>query len=166
VNNLLHRRSIPVLPSSVCLKSVSQSSATFFSDKIHKLHTSILSQGSYCSPHVDPTSKPSDFSFFPSATEEEDSKLLDQSAVTSCDLDPIPASTVKQCASVLVPTITKIINISLSSGVFPAQFKNYSVHPLLKESNLDKESLANYRPVSHLSFLSKLSQAPSNESLV
>jgi hypothetical protein len=52
----------------------------------------------------------------------------------------------------------KIINLSLSSGVFPEQFKNCSVHPLLKKSNLDKESLANYRPVSHLSFLSKLTE--------
>jgi hypothetical protein len=112
---------------------LSQSFATFFSDKIHKLHTSILSQGNHSSPHVDPASKPSDFSFFHSATVEEVSKLLDLSPVTSCDLDPIPASLVKQCASVLVPTITKIINLSLSSGVFPEQFKNCSVHPLLKK---------------------------------
>jgi hypothetical protein len=166
VNNLLHRRSIPVLPSSVCLKSLSQSFATFFSDKIHKLHTSILSQGNHSSPYVDPASKPSDFSFFHSATVEEVSKLLDLSPVTSCDLDPIPASLVKQCASVLVPTITKIINLSLSSGVFPEQFKNCSVHPLLKKSNLDKESLANYRPVSHLSFLSKLTERIVNHRLM
>jgi hypothetical protein len=158
VNNLLRRRSIPVLPSYVCLKSLSQSFATFFSDKIHKLHTSILSQGSHSSPHIDPTSKPSNFSFFHSATVEEVSKLLFLSPATSCDLDPIPASLVKQCASVLVLTITNIINLSLSSGVFPEQFKNCSVHPLLKKSNLDKESLANYRPVSHLSFLSKLTE--------
>jgi hypothetical protein len=59
---------------------------------------------------------------------------LDQSPVTSCDLDPIPASLVKQCAFVLVPTVTKIINLS------------------------DKESLANYCPVSHLPFLSKLTE--------
>jgi hypothetical protein len=83
---------------------------------------------------------------------------LDQSPVISCDLDPIPASLLKRCASVLVPTITKIINLSLSSGAFPEQFKNCSVHPLLKKSNLDKESLANYCPVSHLSFLSKLTE--------
>jgi hypothetical protein len=111
---------------------LSQSFATFFSDKIHKLHTSILSQGNHSSPHVDPTSKPSDFSFFHSATVEV-SKLLDQSPVSGCVLDPIPASVVKQCASVLVPTITKIINLSMSSGVFPEQFKNCSVHPLLKK---------------------------------
>jgi hypothetical protein len=78
--------------------------------------------------------------------------------VVTWRLDPIPASLVKQCASVLVHTITKITNLSLSSGVFPEQLKNCSVHPLLKKSNLDKESLANYRPVSHLSFLPKLTE--------
>jgi hypothetical protein len=94
-----------------------------FSDKIYKLHTSILSQGNHSSPHLDPPSKPSEFSFFHSATVEEVSKLFGQSPVTSCDLDAIPASLVKQCASVLVPVITKIVNLSSSSGVFPKQLK-------------------------------------------
>ena len=57
-----------------------------------------------------------------------------------------------QCKSVL-PTITNIINLSMSTGVFPDQFKNCSEHPLLKKSNLDKEKLSNYRPISHLSIL-------------
>ena len=137
---------------------MSQSFATFFSDKIHKLHTSILLQGNLSSPHVDPPSPPADMLYFLPATFEEVSKLISQSPITNCDLDPIPASLLKQCASVLVPTITKIINLSLSSGVFPEQFKSCSVHPLLKKPNLDKENLGNYRPVSHLSFLSKLTE--------
>ena len=51
-----------------------------------------------------------------------------------------------------------IINLSMSTGVFPDQFKNCSVHTLLKKSNLDKENLSNYRPISHLSYLSKLTE--------
>ena len=39
VNNLLHRTSTSILPTSDSLGSLSQSFATFFSDKIHKLHT-------------------------------------------------------------------------------------------------------------------------------
>ena len=49
-------------------------------------------------------------------------------------------------------------NLSLLTGVFPDKFKNCSVHPLLKKSNLDKENLSNYRPISHLSYLSKLTE--------
>ena len=38
------------------------------------------------------------------------------------------------------------------------QLKNCSVHPHLKKPSLDKENLANYRPISHLSYLSKLTE--------
>jgi hypothetical protein len=38
-------------------------------------------------------------------------KLLSQSLVTGCNLDPIPASLVEQCASVVIPAIIKIINL-------------------------------------------------------
>ena len=57
-----------------------------------------------------------------------------------------------------VPTITDIVNLSLSTGVFPKHFKLSSVIPLLKKYNLDKEELSNYRPIFHLSFLSKLTE--------
>ena len=93
-----------------------------------------------------------ELSFFHPATIAEVSALLSSSPDTSCDLDPIPTSLLKQCKSVLLPTITNIINLSLSTGVFPDHFKNCSVHPLLKKSNLDKENLSNYRPISHLSY--------------
>ena len=156
VNYFLHRKSSPVLPSYHCLKSLSQSFATFFSDKIHKLHTNLLLKANYCSPHIDPPSNPVNLSNFQPVTLDEISKLLSQSPATDSDLDPIPTSLLKQCACVLLPTITNIINLSLSSGTFPDQFKSCSVHPLLKKPNLDKEILGNYRPASHLSFLSKL----------
>jgi hypothetical protein len=43
--------------------------------------------------------------------------------------------------------------------IFPDQFKSCSVHPLLKKPNLNREDLGNYRPVSNLSFLSKLTES-------
>ena len=94
-------------------------------------------------------------------SEGEVSKLLSQSPATDSDLDPIPTSLLKQCACVLLPTITNIINLSLSSGTFPDQFKSCSVHPLLKKPNLDKEILGNYRPVSHfcLFYLNSLKES-------
>ena len=64
----------------------------------------------------------------------------------------------KQCSSVLLPTITNIINLSLSTSIFPDQFKNCSVHPRLKKPSLDRENLANYRPISHLSYLNSLKE--------
>ena len=158
VNKFLHRTVVPVLPTSNSLSSLSQSFATFFSDKIHKLHTNLLLDHVRTSPHFPPPVEPPNFSSFTPVTVEEVSKLLSQSPDTNCDLDPIPTSLLRQCSSVLLPTITQIINLSLSTGIFPDQFKSCSVLPHLKKPNLDKESLANYRPISHLTFLSKLTE--------
>ena len=55
----------------------------------------------------------------------------------------------------LLPFVTKLVNLSLSQGVFPSKFKQAIVRPLLKKIGLDL-SYANYRPVSNLSFLSKV----------
>ena len=53
------------------------------------------------------------------------------------------------------PVIKQIVNKSLKDGYFPTVCKKAIVKPLLKKQNLDRE-LKNYRPVSNLSFISKL----------
>jgi hypothetical protein len=73
----------------------------------------------------------------------------------SCPLDPIPTSTLKKVLSALAPSIAKIANLSISSGQFPDTMKRGLITPLLKDDSLDRDVLANYRPVSGLSFLSK-----------
>lgn len=158
INNLLHRLSVPSLPSSLPLNSLPLSFAKFFSDKIHKLRAAISSHTINLSPHISPSFQPPNISCFHPATTDEVSDLLSHSPDTSCDLDPIPTTLLKQCKTALVPTITNIINLSLSTGIFPDQFKSCSIHPILKKSNLNKEDLANYRPISHLSFISKLTE--------
>src|SRR6218665_1942314 len=47
------------------------------------------------------------------ASEAEVSLLLNSLPNKQCELDPIPTSLLKDCASALVPVITKIINLSL-----------------------------------------------------
>jgi len=159
INNLLHKKNGTSLPTATNPKLMPELFATFFSDKIKNLRTSISSDSATStSPHFPPPFQAPDFSFFHPATIDEVSALLAQSPVTSCDLDPIPTTLLKLCKSALIPTITNIINLSLASGVFPDNFKSCSVHPLLKKLNLDKENLSNYRPISHLSFISKLTE--------
>jgi len=123
----------------------------FFSNKIHKLHTSLLINRISAStlPFT-----PLNFSPFTCVTTDEVYKLHSQSPDTACDVDPVPTSLLKQCSYILLSTITNII----STGIFPDQFKNCSVHPDLKKSNLDKDDLFNYRPISHLTFLLKLTE--------
>ena len=83
-------------------------------------------------------------------------EIIMKMPVTSCDLDPIPASLLLDCLDELVPIITKIMNISLTTGAVPQSFKHALVKPLLKKMDLDPECLENYRPVSNLPFLSKV----------
>ena len=52
--------------------------------------------------------------------------------------------------------IMHIINLCLSTNVFPASFKSAVVLSLIKKPGLDPQVFKNYRPVSNLSFLSKL----------
>ena len=56
----------------------------------------------------------------------------------------------------LLSTITRIVNLSLETSIFPSQFKSAVVKPLLKKATLDSENLKNYRPVSNLPFVSKI----------
>jgi hypothetical protein len=56
----------------------------------------------------------------------------------------------------LAPTVTDIINLSLKTGHFPDIMKMALVTPLLKKSSLNPDILSNYRPVSNLSFISKI----------
>ena len=52
--------------------------------------------------------------------------------------------------------ITNIVNKSLSLGVYPRSMKAALVKPLIKKHTMDCNILNNYRPVSNLTFLSKV----------
>ena len=78
------------------------------------------------------------------------------SPTKSCTLDPIPTFLLKECITELLPIITAIVNASLRSTKVPSTFKNAVITPLLKKASLDPDVLSNYRPVSNLSFVSKL----------
>ena len=79
-----------------------------------------------------------------------------QSPTNSCALDPIPAFLVKEMVDVLLPYVTAMINTSLREGRLPSSHKHAVITPLLKKPGLDAEELKNYRPVSNLTFVSKL----------
>jgi hypothetical protein len=71
-------------------------------------------------------------------------------------LDPIPTCLLKKVIHVLAKSIADLVNISLSSGVFPSSLKCAYVTLLLKKPSLSAEHFKNYRPVCGLSFISKL----------
>ena len=82
-------------------------------------------------------------------------KVLKLMKPKTCALDPIPTWIIKRLPCLFAPILCKIANTSLASGCFPSSEKSAVITPVLKKSKLDKCTLANYRPVSSLSFLSK-----------
>ena len=56
----------------------------------------------------------------------------------------------------IVPILHHIVNLCLTTGDFPISCKSSIVIPLIMKPGLDREMLKYYRPVSNLSFLSKI----------
>ncbi len=160
INKIMHKNDSKPLPKHECPKELANSFATFFDEKIKKIHTA-LEQSNAAAPPVElipsscnKTIKP--LTTFTPVTQEEIRKISMHAASKTCALDPIPTWLVKESLDVLLPVITDIVNKSLVSGKVPASMKTALVIPLLKKLLLDWEILKNYRPVSNLSFVSKV----------
>lgn len=73
------------------------------------------------------------FSEFVTLEESEVSWLISSCNLKSCALDPQPACLVSGCIGALLPSVTKMINLSVTSGHFPVEWKMAVVLPLLKK---------------------------------
>ena len=73
----------------------------------------------------------------------------------SCKLDGIPTRFIKKIFDNFTPVLGLIVNCSLESGDFDASWKMAILCPLIKKLNGDLVR-SNYRPVSNLSFISKI----------
>ena len=96
------------------------------------------------------------FEGFTDISEADLAKLISKRNSKSCGLDPLPTKILKECLPQLSPTLTKIVNKSLSESKVPKEIKTADVTPLLKKQTLDKENMKNFRPVSNLPFAGKL----------
>src|SRR6218665_3717128 len=56
----------------------------------------------------------------------------------------------------LLPFLLLLCNTALGDGALPASQKRALVFPSLKRNGLDADDMANYRPISNLSFLSNI----------
>jgi len=63
---------------------------------------------------------------------------------------------VREFIDILLPYITKMVNLSLAAGRLPISQKHAIVTPLLKRSGMDIADMGNYRPVSNLSCMSNV----------
>ncbi|PFX16803.1 putative RNA-directed DNA polymerase from transposon X-element [Stylophora pistillata] len=107
----------------------------------------------------DLVSEPSDIvlSDFQCQTVEAIRDMITSGKKKSCILDPIPVTLLSACLDPLLPVITNMVNLSLRTGYFADAWKTAVVHPLLKKPGLDL-LFKNFRPISNLQFVSKLTE--------
>ena len=154
LNSLLDRKPNATLPTHSSPSGIAQAFIEFFNNKITLLCSKLPVVS--CSPFTDPPQCPPILSDFKPATVAEISKLIKAVPDTTCLLDCIPTTLLKSCLDILAEPLTELINLCLSQGCFPDSFKIAHVKPLLKKFNLPSEDFSNYRPISNLSFISKI----------
>ena len=71
----------------------------------------------------------------------------------SCSLDPVQTFLLHESVNLLLPYIT---NASLTQGRLPVSQRHAIITPRLKKPGLNATHMANCRPVSNVSFISKL----------
>ena len=126
--------------------------ATFFVRKVTDIRAATASSPSADIQPRDTTP----FCTLEPVTVSEVSKLLSSMPAKSCQLDPIPTWLLKQFQDTFAPVITSLCNASFQYGILPSSQKRAVVLPRLKKPTCDPASLGSYRPISNLSFLSKL----------
>ena len=77
-------------------------------------------------------------------------------------IDKISARFLRIAAAILAPSITRLINMSFSTGKFPTRWKT-AVTPLFKQGAVSDPS--NYRPISVLLVVSKVIERHMHNSL-
>ena len=72
----------------------------------------------------------------------------------STGVDELPPIFFRNCASVLIPSITKMFNLFLNIGKVPFEWNSANITPIFKKGLHNK--VENYRPVSIVSVISKI----------
>ena len=83
----------------------------------------------------------------------------------SCQLDPLPIGKVKELATELAPTLTKLVNTYVSTGEFSGNLKEVLLRPLLKKIGLSV-IFKNFRSVSKFSNSLKLIECVVNQQVI
>ena len=157
VGKLLHRSPAPQYPSCSSVADLANRFIGFFGEKIitirHELESNPM-QGTYlfneatvATTRLHRLSCPSYSTLL---------QIVHPLASKSCELDPVPSRILLGCLDLLCPVIWKIVKLSLETSVMPTELKQAVIRPLLKKPSLDYQEFKNFRPISNLTFLSKV----------
>ena len=157
VNKLLQKPSEKRCPPSVDNTAMANSFADFSINKLDKIHSKLVQRNIIVGPiRPIPSTCPVEFNNFRVVSQEEVKVFAFKPSSKSCVLDPLPALVLKGCFSVLLPIITKFVNLSLSTGRMPNALKVATLSPTLKKPDADFKQFSKFRPISNLTLVSKI----------
>ena len=139
---------MPDTPSNI---ELAENFIQFFKQKIDEIRYQLKHIPQY---KVQPKDTPTPKSFA-GITENDLLKLIMDMPTKACKSDIIPTKLLKEVLPTIIPALTKIANLSIKNGVFSEKWKSAIVKPLIK--SIFKGTIQqNYRPVSNLTFISKV----------
>ena len=103
-----------------------------------------------------PRPRPAGLSLNAATPEAVDKIIRKMKNSKACGLDNIDTRIIKMARPYIVPALTHIINLSLSTLTFPSAFKVAKVVPLLKGKDSPAAEPKSYRPVALLPVISKV----------
>ena len=155
-SKLLHQSLETRFPQHDNVTSLVQDFIAFFGNKIEKIRDDLDRSVPDNGLEFRDVAAGCQFTTFANVSLTELKATVGSIYLKSCDLDPLPGCIMKECFATVSSVIIKIINLSMESGILPTDLKVASVKPLLKKQSLSPEEFKNFRPISNLSFLSKV----------
>ena len=147
------------LPGTVDDAELAETFKGFFSHKIDVIRETISEEKKFKNIETynfEEARHDCNFDTFESIVADDLDAVVNSMSDKFCYLDPIPTWLFKKCLPELTPILLYIINGSLSKGFFPKSLKHAVIIPTIKSDTLDCDILNNYRPISNLSFISKV----------
>ena len=153
-NDLLGKSTEITLPDFT--PDLAQNFADFFEEKIDNIYNSLGNQGTGTDILL-PDFPFSKLSQFEPMCLTYYKGLVKNTKNSYCENDPLPFGDLMNATNIddLLKVQLDIINSSFANGVFPKSEKNALIKPTIK-NNSDIQNLTSYRPVSNLTFLSKM----------
>ena len=167
VGNTSSKSTLPDVDEYGSSYNLATSFNNYFVDKVKKTQNYINNENQSMKSSIITTSVPSDVPlpsldgveyltcFKPSSISELKEIVLKYGVKTTHLIDPLSSEKMSESLDVLLPSLLDLVNTSLLSGSIDGVKFSY-VKPLLKKVDMDCSELSSYRPISNLSFVSKI----------
>jgi len=150
IDSLLRRGTSISVPIKTALTAKMLS--TYFDDKVNTIQQSFEQLPQPVIPRTCTTS----LDKFKTYEDDDIRRMIIASPSKTGWLDPVPSEIIKEFLTDLLPFIARMCTSSLMTGHLPCSQRHAVITPILKKLGTDVSVASNYRPISGLTFLSKL----------